>query len=341
VLAGEAEGFARADRPRVFRFPEDHGPHPEYRSEWWYFTGNLDAGPDRRFGFQLTLFRFGLDASPPPRRSAWAASQAFMGHLALTDVAAGRFHAFERVARGALGLAGARGGPALVWVEDWRVDALEGGEGFRLRGADGGVALDLEVRPVKPVVLQGEAGLSQKSPEPGNASYYYSWTRMAARGEVTVEGRAWPVEGLAWMDREWSTSALGPDQVGWDWLALQLDDGRDLMFYQLRRGDGTRDPLSKGTVVDPDGRSRPLDAGALALEVLGEWESPRDGARYPGRWRLTVPSEALALEVRPLLADQELMLSVRYWEGAVAVQGTSDGRPVAGRGYVELTGYAR
>ena len=341
ALGGAPEGFARATQARALRFPQDHGPHPEYRSEWWYFTGNLAGHGGRRFGFQLTVFRFALAPDPPARTSAWAARQVYMGHLAVSDVAARRFHAFERVSREALGLAGATADPVRVWVEDWSVQALPEGDGFRLSAGEAGVGLELTLRPAKPLVLQGDRGLSQKSAEPGNASYYYSYTRMSAAGQIRVGGEVVPVEGLAWMDREWSTSALGPDQVGWDWLALQLGDGRDLMFYRLRRRDGTVDPFSQGSVVQADGTARALRAEDVAVEVLAQWVSPRDGARYPARWRLRVPSESLDLTVEPLLADQELLLSVRYWEGAVRATGTSGGRPVAGYGYVELTGYSR
>jgi predicted secreted hydrolase len=341
VLGGTAQGFARAAGPRPFRFPDDHGPHPEYRSEWWYFTGNLAAPSGGRFGFQLTLFRFALTADPPRRESQWAASQVYMAHLAVTDVAAGRFRAVERLSRDALGLAGARALPLRVWVGDWTLESLPDGRSFQVAAGEGEMGLSLTLEPLKDFVLQGDGGLSQKSAEPGNASYYYSGTRLLARGTVTVGGRPLAVEGLAWMDREWSTSALGPDQVGWDWFALQLDDQRELMLYRLRRRDGTVDPLSKGSVVEGDGVARVLRAEEVRVEVLAEWSSPRDGTRYPARWRIQVPREGLAVEVEPLLADQEIDLSVRYWEGAVRVTGTSRGRPVSGYGYVELTGYAR
>ena len=342
VLAGDPGEFARATESRPLRFPQDHGPHPAYRSEWWYFTGNLADPAGRRFGFQLTLFRFGLSARAVERASAWATSQVYMGHLGLTDVGGERFHARERVAREALGLAGASRDPLRVWVEDWVLEGVGGGaSGFRIRVAEEGLALALDLRPVKEPVLQGEAGLSQKGAEPGNASYYYSYTRLAASGTLTVDdGVSRPVEGLAWMDREWSTSALGPEQTGWDWFALQLDDGQDLMYYQIRRADGLADPHSQGILVAADGSARRLGRDDVGLEVLGRWESPRKGAAYPSRWRLRVPGEDLALEVEPLLADQELMLSVHYWEGAVRVQGTRRGQPVGGHGYVELTGYA-
>jgi predicted secreted hydrolase len=339
VLSGDPQGFARALEPRTFVFPADHGPHPEYRSEWWYFTGNLRGRDGRRFGFQLTFFRFALTPRPEPRRSAWATSQAYMAHLAVTDAAGGRFHHFERFARGALDLAGARAEPVRVWLEDWQAEGLPG-DGWRLRAAEQGVALDLELIPERPVVLQGEAGLSRKSAAPGNASYYYSQTRLAARGGIRLEGVDHAVQGAAWLDREWGTSALAADQAGWDWFALQLADGRDLMFYRLRRHDGTSDPHSAGSLVQPDGTVRRLGAGDLRITETGRWASPADGALYPALWRLEVPAAALDLRLRPLLADQELRASVRYWEGAVEVLAGGSAATPAGHGYVELTGYA-
>lgn len=331
----DAAGYERALAPRAFVFPEDHGPHPGFKLEWWYFVGNLENGDGRRFGFQLTFFRQALTPEPVARPSAWATRQLYLAHFALSDVDGGRFHSFERTARGALGLAGAETGPFRVWLDDWRAEST--GDGFlplRLRAADGDVTLDLELTSDRPPVLQGDAGLSQKSPEPGNASYYYSYTRMPARGTVRVGERAHGVAGDAWLDREWSTSGLGDDHVGWDWFALQLADGRDLTFYQLRRRDGGVEPLSHGSLAGPDGGVRPLRLDDVELEVVDTWTSPR-GAVYPAGWRLRIRSEGLDLTVAPLLADQELDVSFRYWEGAVAVGGS-----VAGRGYVELVGYA-
>jgi predicted secreted hydrolase len=202
------------------------------------------------------------------------------------------------------------------------------------------VGIDLALTSAKPPVLHGEAGLSRKGAEPGNASYYYSLTRMPAAGTITLDGNAIPVRGLAWMDREWSTSQLGAGQVGWDWFALHLDDGRELMLYRLRRRDGAIDPASSGTLVAADGGARTLGPDAVEVTVLDHWTSPRDQARYPARWRVRVPGEALDLVVTPLLADQELILAVRYWEGAVRAEGTAGGRPLGGTGYVELVGYA-
>lgn len=333
-------GYQRAYQPQPFDFPSDHGPHPEFRNEWWYVTGNLADATGRPFGYQLTIFRIALSSTAPPPDSPWRANQVYMGHFALTDVAGNRHHGFERFSRGALGLAGARAAPFRVWLEDW---ALTGAETdvfpLRIRAQEGDIAIDLTLDTGKPVVLQGDQGLSQKSAEPGNASYYYSQTRMPTQGTVRVGGRNFTVSGASWLDREWSTSALGPDQSGWDWFALQLDDGRDLMFYRLRRKDGGMDPFSKGTLVGPDGQARRLRWNEVELQPLGEWVSPHTGDRYPAGWRLRLPTEKLDLTVTPKVADQEMRLTVRYWEGAVAVRGQIGDQTLSGQGYLEMTRY--
>ena len=332
ALAEGRAGFARALAPRPLSFPEDHGPHPDFRTEWWYYTGNLKTPTGRHVGFQLTFFRVALSSEEGPRWSAWATRQLYVAHLAVTDTAGGRFHAASRVSRAALGLAGAQTAPFRVWVENWSAEG--DGRAVRLRAHEGPAAVDLTVSPAKPVVLQGDRGLSRKGPEPGNASLYYSFTRMPARGVVRLGAETLEVSGGAWMDREWSTSALGAAVEGWDWFAVQLDDGRELMVYLLRRRDGTIDPFSAGTLVAADGTARRLDAADVRVETLAHWTSPRSGVRYPARWRLSVPSAALRLEIEPRLADQELRVGTRYWEGAVTVAGSS-----AGQGYVELVGY--
>jgi predicted secreted hydrolase len=339
--ADEEEGFARALEPRSFSFPADHGQHPEFRTEWWYFTGNLQGKEGRPFGYQLTFFRIGLAPWGVERPSAWGADQIYMAHFALTDVAGQEFHYYERFSRAALDLAGTIDVPLRVWLEDWSAEGLSAAPipPFRLRAAEAEIAIDLILESRKPVVLQGDRGLSQKSGEPGNASYYYSLTHLESRGEIRIGGENFTVAGLSWLDREWSTSALGPDQVGWDWFSLQLDDGRELMYYQLRRQDGSVDPWSSGTLVALDGTTQPLAREDIHIEVLDIWESPRGGG-YPSQWRLSIPAEDLELEIIPLLADQELQTIIRYWEGAVAVRGTAAGMAVTGHGYVELTGYA-
>jgi predicted secreted hydrolase len=344
-LRGTAtEGFARALTPRAFHFPADHGRHPELRTEWWYYTGNLATAAGRRFGVQLTFFRNSLSPHPPERASRWAANEVYLAHFALTDVQGKRFRSFERLERGALGLAGAQASPFRVWLGDWSTTGPPKGDvalPMHLVATSGGgdiAAIDLTLQAGKPPVLEGDHGLSRKGAEPGQASYYYSLPRMPAAGTVRIggiDGGTFAVSGLAWMDREWSTSSLGPDQVGWDWFSLQLADGRELMLYRLRKKDGSVDSASSGTLIAADGSSRPLTLADVALETSGSWTSPRSGARYPARFHLRLPAFGLDLDVRPLLADQELDTSFRYWEGAVAVTGS-----VAGSGYVELTGYA-
>jgi predicted secreted hydrolase len=353
TLAGaDTAGYARALAPRDFEFPLDHGPHPEFRTEWWYVTGNLGADDGRDFGFQLTIFRSALapplPESPsdgmPARRSAWATNQVYMGHFSVTDVSGARFHAFERFARGAVGLAGASAEPLRVWVEEWEIEGTPGvALPLSIRAADSGVALALRLDSSKRVVLHGERGLSQKGPEPGNASYYYSLARLQASGTLVMKDDTLAVRGRAWLDREWSTSALSEGQVGWDWFGLQLDDGWDLMLYRLRRADGSAyEEWSEGTLVDPSGASTRLAWGRdVTVEATGTWTSPIDGAVYPQGWIVTLPSRRWRLEVEPRLSDQELDLAFRYWEGAVSVRGTGvGGGALNGMGYVELTGYA-
>jgi predicted secreted hydrolase len=340
ALSTHGAGYARADRVREFRFPTDHGPHPRFRHEWWYLTGNLKASAGRHFGYQLTIFRFALSPRRTEQESHWGTSQVYMGHLALTDQQRESFDFFERFSRRALGLAGARSAPFKVWLEDWEIAAF-GKRLFpwRLEAKAGHFKLDLTLRPVKPRVLQGNQGLDRKSVA-GDASYYYSYTRLGTSGALRVGEKAFKVSGWSWLDREWSSGALAEDQQGWDWFALQLDNGDDLMFYRLRGADGTTDPNSGGVWVTRRGISVSLAHNDVALSELEYWSSPRGGT-YPARWRLSVPQRGCEFMIAPLLADQELDASVRYWEGAVVVRGACRGEDIRGRGYVELTGYAR
>jgi predicted secreted hydrolase len=340
ALGGIPEaGFARALSARTFRFPEDHGPHPQYQTEWWYFTGNLEASGGRRFGYQLTFFRMALSPGAAARASHWGAEQVYMAHFALTDVKGKRFIVAQRLSRAALGLAGAGGNPLAVWLEDWSArGSSDSPLSMKLAAADGGAALELDLTSLKPVVLNGAQGLSRKGREPGNASYYYSIPRLATRGTVTVGGERFQVSGLSWLDREWSTSALAGDQAGWDWFALQLSDGRDLMFYRLRKKDGSADPFSGGTLTAADGSSRRLTAAEVQLSATEWWVSPASRTRYPSRWRLKIPDSGIDLEVLPRLAGQELLGSFNYWEGAVSVKGLGNS-VLGGSGYLEMTGY--
>jgi predicted secreted hydrolase len=348
LLAGADTLHERAVEPRPFSFPADHGAHPGFRTEWWYFTGNVTAGDGRELGYQLTFFRSALADTasyvaglvPAPEQSGWRSRHAYMAHFAVSDITAARLHAHERFARGAHGLAGAEAAPFRVWLASWRAAGTAGFFPVRLQATAGDLAIDLVLEAGKPMVLHGEGGLSRKGPEPGNASYYYSFTRMPTRGSVRVGGRSYDVSGSSWLDREWSTSVLAPGVEGWDWLALQLEDGSELMLYRLRHGDGGADPFSAGTYVAADGTTMALSADAFTLTPTGTWRSPLDGTSYPTTWRVVVPGLDLSLEVAAAFAAQELNLSVRYWEGAVRAAGSRAGQDVSGRGYLEMTGYA-
>jgi len=333
----DTAGYARAFAPRTFSFPADHGPHPQFKNEWWYFTGNLADAAGHRFGYQVTFFRVGLAAEGPERSSRWATRTVWMAHVALSDIAAGEHLARERLVRGALGLAGASLEPLRVWVEDWSLSRDPESGSWRLEIATDAFSLDLELNALGPPLLQGDRGLSQKSAEPGNASYYYSIPRLESRGELSLAGRVHRVSGLSWLDREWSTSALGPEQAGWDWFSMQLDDGTDIMYYRMRRKDGQADPHSRGTARLADGTRVDLLPDEVELQPLKWWQSD-DGRRYPIAWELRLQRLQRNIRVQALIPDQEMELSVRYWEGAVKLLDAEDSSHL-GYGYLEMTGY--
>ncbi|MBX3080814.1 MAG: carotenoid 1,2-hydratase [Anaerolineae bacterium] len=341
------EGFARANDVREFKFPQDFGAHPEYQTEWWYYTGNLATSEDRRFGFQLALFRRAITPTMPERSSEWASNQVYFGDFALTNVGDNQFFATNRFSRGAAGLSGASVDPRFhVWVEDWSVTALnDDASQLRIKAqgetAQGTYAIDLTTTRNKPLVFHGEKGLSRKNADVGNASYYFSQTRLITEGTITINGQNFAVKGSSWMDQEFSTSVLGKDAVGWDWFALQLDNQREIMLFYIRMADGSIEPLSKGTLVEADGSTTTLNLEDYKIEVLDHWLSPRTGANYPSGWRIQInaSSGVIALEVQPLIKDQELNSVTAYWEGASRITGTDNGQPVTGYGYVEMTGY--
>jgi predicted secreted hydrolase len=329
------EAFSKVTEVVPFEFPRDHGPHPDYRAEWWYYTGNLADEAGNHYGFQFTIFRRGIVPGQPERESEWGTHEIYFAHLTVTDVSGERFESRERYSRGGAGLAGAQGLPFYqVWLDDWSAKEVEPGK-VRLKASDDSIGLDLILEQAKPIALQGDRGVSAKGGEPGNASYYYSMTDNVTTGTITTSRGTFEVTGNSWMDREWSTSDLPPGTVGWDWFSLQLDDGRDVMSYFIRREDGSFYPSSSGLVVYPDGSTRFLVLDDVDLTVLDEWTSPRSGATYPAAWQFSIPDEEIDLRLTPLLNDQELDVSFVYWEGAVEIEGSQ-----SGFGYVEMTGYA-
>jgi len=344
--------FARALVPRDFKFPEDHGPHNDFQTEWWYYTGNMQTAEGAHFGYQFTIFRRAL--IPGQLSQPWsdfAASQVYFAHFAITDSNANEHVAFEKYARGAAGLAGAEAMPFQVFVENWSIVTTMGigsAEGVQIKARQGDYAIELNLNIAKPMVLQGNRGLSAKSSEPGNASYYYSFTRMDTRGTVTTPRGTSMVNGSSWMDREWSTSALGKTAVGWDWFALQLDEGEgaaaqtrglDIKLFQIRNSDGSLDAVSTGKLVERDGSTRDIALADMKLEPIETWRSPETGATYPVKWRITLAKENIVMELTPRVKDQEMRLSQHYWEGAMIINGTHNGVPFTGVGYLEMTGY--
>ena len=351
VLSSEADaGFARALAPMMLQFPRDHGAHPEYQIEWWYYTGNLHTDDGKAFGYQLTFFRLALTPQMPERTSHFATNQVYMAHFAVTDAAQGEYFCFERRSRGAAGLAGATGDPTYkVWLEDWSATETEPGT-MRLHvpstsdliEAKPQIGLSLDLRQTRPLILHGNRGLSQKGPESGNASYYYSLVGLETAGEITIAGETIAVSGISWMDHEFGTSFLGEEFVGWDWFSLQLEDGTTLMLYCLRRSDQSCDPQTfEGTLVYPDGRQLRIGTKDFTLTSTRQWTSPESGATYPSGWRITFPALKITLQIKPFIPNQEFRASFTYWEGAVQVSGQIDGAVVDGHGYVELTGYER
>jgi predicted secreted hydrolase len=332
--------FQDAVPGRVFAFPRDHGKHPDFQTEWWYFTGNLDS-ENHSWGFQLTFFRRGLVREPVRKGSAWAVRDLYPAHFALTDVTRGQFFHTDLLSREGPGLAGAGSEDLNVFVKNWT--GARQGETILLKAQKDKYALDVSLTAEKPPVLHGDSGFSRKGDSEKQASYYYSMTRLKVQGTITFDGQIRQVTGYAWMDHEFGSAILSENQVGWDWFSLQLDDGSELMAFHLLKKDGTFErPF--GTFVSKQGETVSLGDDSIIIVPIGTWVSPRTGTKYPSGWKLEIPGKKISLEVTPLMHDQELVTgrstAVTYWEGAVSVKGLTDGKPVSGRGYVELTGYA-
>lgn len=335
-----------------YEFPRDHASHPDYKIEWWYYTGNVRTQDGRRFGYQLTFFRVGIDHTPA-NPSKWAVRDLFMTHLAVSDPAGKRYRYAEKLSRGGPGLAGAKTDTYHAWNDDWFARVREQGSWVGAQGnarpnheirainAQAGVELTLEEG--KPPAINGINGISQKGARQGNASHYYSLTRMPTKGTIVVDGERFAVTGESWMDHEFGTSFLEVEQRGWDWFAIQLSDNRELMLYQLRRADGSRDPRSSGTLVDANGKTTHLDNDDFTLTPGRSTFRSANGAVYPTEWIVSIPSQRLELNVTTPMNDQELSLvkstGVAYWEGMIDVTGKTGTQTVTGGGYLEMTGY--
>lgn len=339
-----ASEWRQAIGPWKWALPRDHGSHQDFRTEWWYFTGNLKDAANNRFGYQLTFFRQGVHVRPKDPKHPWAIRDVYLAHFAMTDVSSNQFWYAERVSRQGPGLAGAVEDGMNVWLLNW-IAKMEGNR-IQIEARHQSMGLTLNLVPRKPLVFHGKNGLSQKGPKEGQASYYFSYTNLATEGAIKtpLSQSTIPVKGTSWFDHEFGSNQLAPDQVGWDWFSLHLSDGQELMVYFLRKKDGSTEPSSSGTLVTRSGNSIYLKRSDINLEVLDYWKSPKSAGRYPSRWRLKVASAKIEMELSPLIPSQELLTEgstgIIYWEGAVAGKGTSGDRPVTCEGYVELTGYA-
>jgi predicted secreted hydrolase len=350
VFAGTDQGYLSVTGPCGFSFPSDHGAHPGYRTEWWYYTGNLEGENQHPYGFQLTFFRRQL--GPPTGKtaaqtveSAWRTRQIYLGHAAVSDIAAGRHLQAEAMARNALGMAGVlrNEGETTIYLKNWT--AVINGDIQVLQAHTDQFGLDLRLSAMKPPVFHGQDGYSRKGSGPEMASCYYSFTRLQARGTLVVAGRSVSVAGNGWMDHEFSTAPLEPGITGWDWFSIQLSDQTEIMIFLLRKKSGEYHAVSSGTYVDPLGQTRHLSMKDFNISVRDTWRSPKSKAVYPAKWDVKVVPLKIALHLSSRLADQEMITrestGVTYWEGSVSVQGTRGAHSLTGTGYVELTGYAQ
>ncbi|MGI9088402.1 MAG: lipocalin-like domain-containing protein [Chthoniobacterales bacterium] len=325
-----------------YEFPRDHHVHENFKTEWWYFTGNLADAAGRRFGYELTFFRQGI--RPPgeraPQQSRFVVGDLKFAHFTVTDVAGKRFRFEQKASRGAFGEAGFDGGDRLAWIDDWNLRLTSDGH-FQLQAKAPELAIDLQLTAVKPPVIHGQDGISQKAAGAGHASHYYSFTRLTSAGEMRAGGKTFTVQGESWFDHEWATNQLAPDQVGWDWLSIDFADGSELMLYRMRLASGATDPTSSGTWVATDGATTHLPNEVFRMTPTDSWKSEATGANYPVGWKVEIPGLSAQFTVKPALQNQELaLLPLAYWEGAVEIDGTRDGKAITGRGYLELTGYA-
>jgi len=342
--AREEIEWPQALEPRSWTFPRDHGAHPAYRTEWWYFTGNLYDDAGSHYGFQLTFFRQGIRKHVENTDNTWSIRDIYFAHFTITDVKNNSFKVAERISRACPGLAGAGTDNLEVWIFDW--SAAMNNSTIILAADHEAMALELTLSPKKPLVFHGKNGLSKKGEEDGQASYYTSFTDLETKGVLRThqDGALIPVKGTCWFDHEFGSNQLKENQEGWDWFSLHLSDGRDLMIYLVRKKDGSTELASSGTLIEPKGTSHHLQLSDIFVSVLDRWKSPRSGGNYPGRWSISVPSVGINVVIESVIADQELntegSTGIVYWEGAVAGKGTSGNQDVSCEGYVELTGYA-
>jgi predicted secreted hydrolase len=349
TLALAANALGTVDEYRLalpeyrFDFPRDHFNHPEFRTEWWYYTGNLRSAEGRRFGFELTFFRQAVDRQPT--ETVWDLKDVWMAHLALSDIAGHQFLHTQRLNRAGPGVAGANLNQARVWNGNWQAQwtfdpSIAGGNTQKLQAIADRFSFELSLKAEKAPVINGKNGVSQKAEGAGKASHYISFTRLATTGVIVLDGKRFSVEGVSWMDHEFFSHQMDATQTGWNWFSLQLDDRTELMLFRLRRADGRMDPYSAGTYVDAQGHARYLSANDFTVTPGKTWTSAATGGRYPVEWTIEVPSIELKATIRTPLPQQEITGGTNYWEGAIDIDAIRLGRPLRGAGYLEMTGYA-
>lgn len=334
--------FKQALPGYTYQFPRDDFSHDAYRIEWWYYTGNLKDEKDSPLGYQLTFFRIALEgADPIDNLSSWKIDHLYFAHMTVSDIHDKKFYFFERINRKGVNNAGAASDQLHVWNENWSLTSKD--NSHHLRAIEKDTGLDLKLTPKKNRILHGNNGISKKGSDSGNASHYFSFPRMQTTGQVFLKGEAFPVTGTSWMDHEFSSNQLNDNLVGWDWFSIKLDNQTELMLYQLRDKKGGKDPHSSGTSISADGKSRHILHHEFSITAKKFWTSPHTKATYPSKWTLTLPGGILY--VSPDFSDQELYdlrsISGSYWEGSVSIKGTLQGKPVTGKGYVELVGYEK
>ncbi len=337
----EENNYEKAIGRMDFVFPSDHGSHPEYMTEWWYYTGNLLTDEGRHFGYQLTFFRRAIsDQFVDSSASNWTSNQIYLAHFAVTDTANNQHYVFDQISRGSAGLAGTSVDPLFsIWLKDWEIVQLSDNV-FQMNAGSDNIEINLILTDTKDIIFHGNDGLSQKGSQIGNASYYFSQSRMETTGMIRISDEEFDVNGISWMDHEFGTSTLGSDQIGWDWFSIQLDNNTEIMLFQIRQEDGSISDFSSGTIIFKNSNTENLDANDFEIEVLDTWQTS-DQITYPNQWNINIEQINIQMEITPVINDQEMKLFFRYWEGAVRVNGTLNGEDISGYGYVELTGYAQ
>ena len=331
-----------------YNFPSEHRSHPNFKIEWWYFSGNVKDESGNKYSFMLTFFRRGLrlEKTSEVNRSRWALNNLYFSHFSVYSAKKNKHYFSEKISRGALGQAGASTEKFKVWIDDWKAEIADRNQPNKILifAKKDKLYLDFELEPQKNPVIHGTNGISQKSSGVGQASHYYSFTRLKVNGSLSIEGKRITVNGSAWMDHEFGSNQLGKEQIGWDWFSIQLSNNTELMLYLMRNKSGSYDLTSSGSLIASDGSVIHLSLNDFKIKNKRFWKSKKSKALYPVEWVIEVPKYNINLKIKALHEKQELdtakSTQIIYWEGGINVEGLSQGISVNGVGFVEMTGYA-